>query len=187
MAGCPARRSPGPGKMRGKRCPYASRVCAMGLSEMRFHLLFRFGFPGLAGLPLSCRCPLPFLSGSDLAMSRLVGFSGIVVALPCLEKALCGNFTRTFLARLVGSGRFWPVPVPSSRLRVSWSGPWWGFWRGVLFLSLLVLGWLLGSLALAFVACARGGRSPFVITLAVLRGLARTATVRRSLVWRRVA
>lgn len=159
-------------------------------SRMSCPLLSRLGFSGLAGLPLNgrspvlCgsqpwRCLVPYLCGSGLAMPRLVGISGNVVALPCLEKALCGDFTRTFSAPLVGSGRFWPVPLPSGRLRVSWSGPWWGFWRGVLFLSLLVLGWLIGSLALAVGACARGGRSPFVITLAVLRGLARMATVKR--------
>ena len=171
----------------GKDDRKALPICLACVRDVPFSriscpLLSRLGFSGLAGLPLNGRCPVlcgsqpwrclaPYLCGSGLAMPRLAGFSGNVIALPCLEKALCGDFTRTFLARLVGSVRFWPVPVPSER--------WRGFWLGVLSLSLPVLGWQLGSLSLAFVACACGGRSPFVITLAVLSGWARMATVKR--------
>ena len=118
------------GRVRGREC---GNFC------VSFPLLPHFGLRSGSGWSLNGRCPVlcgsrpwcclvPFLSGSGLAMSRLVGLSGNVVALPCLEKARGGDFTRTFSARLAGSVRFWPVPVPSGRWRVSCSGPWRAFW-----------------------------------------------------------
>lgn len=101
---------------------------------------------------------------------------------PCCFEAVAGILRPRFWLILVVSG---DLGFPGFGLL----GRWRGFWARCPVLSLpLFWGWLLGSLALAFVACARGGGSPFVITLAVLRGLSRTTTVRSSLVvWRRVS
>ncbi len=148
-----------------------ARVCASSVTSCYPLALL----PHLGYLPKFLALTL-VVAGS--CSGRKVRNSSNVIALPMLFRGRGGDFTRTFLD---GSGGFdlfravwvcgggselWPARALAGLLGAV-SCP----------LSSLVLGWLLGSLLLAFVACARGGGSPCIIPLAVLRGLVTTRTV----------